>query len=106
MLDSIDEVRMKTIREHQGKYSRRPKMTNGRLDVWFGKLTKHDDPDFCVVSGDGAGGGSTRGFVLGFLCGEHQHVKGNGWTTKTFLEEMDARGFDVSTLKFSIRKKA
>lgn len=102
---STEKVRCKTIEEHRGKYARNPKMEDGRLDVWFGKLTRHDDPDVCVRSGEGAGGSPTRGFVLDFFCGPHEAVGKPGWTSKTFLEEMDARGFDISTLKFTIRKK-
>lgn len=82
----------------------RPKMQDGKLDVWFGRL-HGDGPDLCVQSGEGCGGSSTRGFVLGFFTGGHPHSGAQGFE-QSFLKEMETRGFDISTLRFSIRKKA
>jgi hypothetical protein len=82
----------------------RPKQEEGKLDVWFGKIDG-EGPDLCVQSGDNGGGGATRGFVISFFSDGHQHSGLPGFKDG-FLEEMDARGFDISTIKFSIRKKA
>jgi hypothetical protein len=86
------------------KRYRRPKMEDGKIEVWFGKL-RGEGPDLCVQSGNNGGGSPTRSFVLGFLSDGHPHTGSPGYKD-TFLEEMEARGFDISTLKFSIRKKA
>jgi hypothetical protein len=40
-------------------------------------------------------------FLQGILC----HVTDAGWTQSSFLKELDARGYDVTTLRFSISLK-
>lgn len=82
----------------------RPKMESGKLDVWFGRTEPMETPDMCVQSGENAGGSPTRSFVINFFTGGHAASERPGYEN-TFLGELESRGFDLSTLKFSIRKK-
>jgi hypothetical protein len=100
--DSRDVIREAGF-SARGRKFRRPSRRDGKLDVWFGKIDG-DGPDMCVQSGNGCGGSSTRGYVLGLFCNKQVYAGSPGWAD-AFLEEMDKRGFDVSTLRFSISLK-
>jgi hypothetical protein len=56
------------------------------------------------------------GFVLGHLCGDYTpvgrqicqkcyHTNEHKGYEETFLKELEKRGYDLTTLRFSIRKK-
>lgn len=79
----------------------------GILEAKFGKAERGDDPSIVYVHG---GAGSSRPDSR-FLCtwfegrdvqtGAHRF----GDEGKSFVQELEARGYDITTLKFSIRLK-
>lgn len=87
----------------------------GQLLVYYGKLP-HSDPDICYAwGGDGASkyDGNFLSHVLGSpRCkpavseDEVRRAGRRGYVFEcSILEELDARGYDLATLKFSIQKK-
>lgn len=88
----------------------------GELIMYYGKLPG-DNPDVCY--GWGGDGASKRdGALLHYMfAGKRQRQaisdedkKASGGYPivfdKSFLEELEVRGYDMTTLKFSIQKKA
>lgn len=86
----------------------------GQLLVYYGKLPG-DNPDICFAWG---GEGATRrdGALLHYMFSgkrmqpvygqERDENHGLPWKfDKSFLEELEARGYDLTTLKFSIQLK-
>lgn len=64
-------------------------------------------PDVCYAWGEGVSGADAR-FLSTVLCGERLRLAFPSMETvaeKSFIEEMEARGYDITTLKFSIQKK-
>ncbi len=89
------------------KRLRAPRAKPGELKAQWGKLP-HDRPDICYVWGDGISKADShllhnvltgRRLRIGFI-GEEQHV-----IDPSFMEELETRGYDITTLKFSISKK-
>ncbi len=91
----------------------KPRAKNGELKVQWGVLPDNN-PDICYIWGEGVK--SCDSNLLYYMFGtKRQHllhgdeiVENNGqlikWE-KSLLEELDARGYDLTTLKFSIQKK-
>lgn len=96
------------------KRYRRKHAKPGQLLIYYGKLP-HDDPDVVYAWG-GAGANKYDANYLAFVLGSkrqrmvygEERVK-NGNNPLTFdpsvLEELEARGYDITTIKFSIMKK-
>lgn len=92
------------------KRFRRRKAKPGQLLVYYGKLP-HDRPDVLLAWG---GEGATKNdahLVYGVLCmhriemeiGDRhtfQHVR-----VHSLIEELERRGYDITTLRFSIERK-
>lgn len=97
------------------KRYRRKYAKPGQLLVYYGKLP-HENPDICFAWG---GDGATKrdGALLHYMfSGKRQrHIhdpeerkKNGGYPIAfdpSFIEELEARGYDLTTLKFSIQKK-
>lgn len=81
--------------------ARRRKAKPGQLIAWYGKLERGDSPDFCVAYG-GEGASKPDG---GILCHTFCDVKLWDWGT-SLLQELEKRGYDLETLKFSIQQKS
>jgi len=83
---------------------RAPKAAPGELLMRWGKLP-HENPDMCMAWGEGC----TRrdgGLLHYLLCSKRMTWKdGNPRFEPSFLEELEARGYDLTTLRFSVRKK-
>lgn len=90
------------------KRFRRPKLKDGELRVYWGKLP-HDSPD---VIYEWKGDSSMRrdSSLLHYHFGSRRpdpHVQPIfSKMMPSLIEEFQARGYDITTLKFSIRKKA
>lgn len=85
---------------------RAPKAKPGELVMRWGKMP-HDTPEMCYAWGEGA---SQRDTVLLHVVIASQHpdpvVQPLFSKMKpSLLEELEARGYDLTTLKFSILKK-
>ncbi len=76
----------------------------GELKALWGKLP-HDAPDICYLWG-GEGARSCDGHLLYSMFSGFGHRKGQHCVEHDgFLKELEARGYDLTTLKFSIQKK-
>lgn len=96
------------------KRYRTPKAKPGELKVQWGKLP-HNNPDLCYCWGEGVSRAdssllhytfSSKRPVLSkcyeaMLSGESSQISFD----PSFLEELEARGYDLTTLRFSIQKK-
>lgn len=90
---------------------RAPKAKPGELKMGYGKMPG-DAPDLCFAWGDGCS--KRDGNLMHYIfCGKRQRVTyGNEKVEKgpvvfdpSFVEELEARGYDITTLRFSIMKK-
>lgn len=98
------------------KRYRRRNAKPGELIVYYGKLP-YDSPDVCFGWG-GAGADKRDGALLHYMFGgkrqrlaisDEDKKAAGGYPVvfdKSFLEELVERGYDLTTLKFSIQKKA
>lgn len=92
---------------------RRPRIKPGQLRLWYGKLDG-EAPDVCGGWG-GAGANKCDGNLmmghftakrLTLVYGEEaQRLGSNHKWARSFIEELDARGYDISTIQFSIERK-
>lgn len=77
-----------------------------QLKVQWAKLP-HDTPDLVFSSGEGTSS-SDRYFLYCMFCSEQprwDHEKNGLAYDPSFVKELEARGYDLTTLKFSIKKK-
>jgi hypothetical protein len=88
------------------KKYRRPKAKPGELKVQWGKLP-YDSPDICYCWG-GDGATSSDGSLLHCMFSGFSWRKSDSFgaiQNDGYLKELEARGYDLTTLKFSIQKK-
>ncbi len=81
-----------------------PRCKPGELKVAWGK-SRYEGPDIFYAHG---GGGANRadGHLLHCMFSGYGWEKGKyGAEHSGFLEELEARGYDLTTLKFYIRQK-
>jgi len=87
---------------------RKPKLKDGELRMYWGKLP-HENPDM-VFSWQGDASMSRDSRLLHYrLASQRPTVtcdKVNwGAMEPSLIEELESRGYDITTLKFSIMKK-
>jgi hypothetical protein len=92
------------------KRLRAPKAKPGELKAQWGKLP-HDGPDMCYAWGPGIG--SCDAHLLHNLLNrqplEHDYESRDRFPYKygkSFMDELKERGYDITTLKFYVRKLA
>lgn len=68
----------------------------GELTLYYGKLP-HDSPDFIFDWGDGCA--KSDGRLLSLFLFEQK------FDGKNLIEELEARGYDTKSIRFSIKKK-
>lgn len=81
---------------------RAPKARDGQLKMQYGKLP-HDEPDMCVVWGSGCAKADSR--LLMNRLHEKIFSPGTFDNDPGLIEELENRGYDITTLRFSIEKK-
>lgn len=95
------------------KRYRKLKTKPGELKVYYGKLS-HDDPGIIYSWGEGIPSPDVSlvnmvlsGNRIRLLYGKEreEHFGASYTFDKSFIDELDARGFDITTFKFSIQKK-
>jgi hypothetical protein len=89
------------------KRLRAPNAKPGELKMQWGKLPG-DCPDMCFAWGDGCSkrDGNFLHYVLASARPTHNRDEhGRPMFDKSVLEQLDERGYDLTTLRFSIRKK-
>lgn len=87
------------------KRYRRPKTVEGEIKFQKGKVD--GEVDMCIFYGDNVPRWD-RALVLNMLCSERQHTDLSTCRPKftpSFIDELEARGYDLETLRFSIKKK-
>lgn len=94
------------------RYKRVPKAKPGQMiTTWAHR--KCDGPDLYFISGEGVPR-CDRSLMNSMFCGKRvRHVYGEEARTSfggtvfddSFVDELKARGYDLTTLKFSIQKK-
>lgn len=92
---------------------RAPKAKPGELKMQWGKLP-HDSPDLCTVWGGGGANKRDANLLHYMLCCQRQRMvygeereKNGGYPVvfdPSFIDELKARGYDITTFKFSIQK--
>ena len=85
------------------KRFRSPKAKPGELKAQWGKLP-HDTPDLCYAWGDGVS--RADGHLLHNVLSGERFRPGSFERDPSLLDELKARGYDLTTLKISIQKKA
>lgn len=90
------------------KRCRKPKLKDGELRVYWGK-EPHNNPDVMLAwQGEGGMRADTR-LLYYHLCAQHPDPFEKPLFSKmnpSLIQELEARGYDITTLKFSIMKKA
>lgn len=82
------------------KRIRIPTAKPGELKACYGRAERGDTPDLCYVWG-GNGAASADGRVLS------QALEGSVvFDGKNLRQELEARGYDIKTLHFSIQQKS
>ena len=83
---------------------REPKAKPGELKSQWGKL-RYDTPDLCFAWGEGVG--RHDGALLNdvFTSVRYQCSFFNDKPLPSFVDELTSRGYDITTLRFSIQKK-
>jgi hypothetical protein len=80
---------------------REPKAKPNQLKAQWGKL-KHDSPDLCFAWGDGVNKCDAR--LLSNAITSFTFEPGSYETRPSLYDELEKRGYDMTTLKFSISK--
>lgn len=84
-----------------------PKAKPGELRALYGKADRWSGPDVCYVWGEGVPGCdarllhstlSNKRLTLDFPNAGHKFEQ-------SFVDELEERGYDITTLRFSIQKK-
>ena len=89
------------------KRLRKPKLKDGELLVYWGKLP-HDAPDIIYAREGDAGmkrDGAALHYYLGCKRPDPQVTPIFSKMLPSMLEDLEARGYDITTLRFSIMKK-
>lgn len=90
------------------KRFRRPKLKDGELRVYWGKL-QHDAPDVIYSwQGDRSmkGDSALLHYHLGSKHPDWHQTPLFSKMNPSLLEELEARGYDITTIRFSIMKKS
>jgi hypothetical protein len=91
----------------------KPTVRPGELHIYYGVLDRHSAPDVIYHSGDGCcrSDRALLHHVIGsqrqrFIYGEEARKEGTNFKfDPSLLDELEARGYDLATLRFSIKKK-
>lgn len=90
------------------KRLRKPKMQDGELRMYWGRADRHDSPDVVLAwQGDRMMKRDTN-MLHSYMCSKHPDPFAKPlWSAMmpSMIEELQARGYDITTLKFSIKKK-
>lgn len=99
------------IAEVAGRSKRRwrtPEAKHGEIKIVYGKADRHSRPDLCVAWGAGADMKPTASLVMHALDQKRMGYKFPTMEVEyrpSLLEELETRGFDITTLRFSIQRK-
>lgn len=74
------------------------------LTMQWGKVP-HDEPGICTTWGEGCAKGDSNLLFYYFGSKRPPTVFDKGVWQPSLLDELDRRGYDMTTLKFTIQKK-
>ena len=89
------------------KRLRKPKLKDGELRVYWGRPDRHDYPDVVLAWQGDRGMRADTALLHSYLCSQrpNPHKKPIFSVMEpSLVEELTARGYDITTLKFSIHK--
>lgn len=91
------------------KRLRKPKLKDGELRMYWGRPDPHDNPDVVLAwQGDRRMKADTALLHM-IICSQRPKIRLGqlDWSAMepSLIEELTARGYDITTLKFSIMKK-
>lgn len=87
----------------KAKRFRTPTAKPGELLVRYGKVP-HDAPDVVIAWGDGVSKRDGAFLYYRLACGRPARLP-DGEPESSLIDELEARGYDITTLRFSIMKK-
>ena len=90
------------------KRLRKPKLKDGELVAYWGRFGRGEPPEIGYAWTDGRWGKRDANLLHSvFACRQPNLFAYPLFSKmeKSFIEELDARGYDLTTLKFSISKK-
>ena len=98
----------KTMRRY-----RRRKAKPGQLIAYYGKAERWDKPDVCISWGGGGAEQADASLLYVALCAKRMEpclrsespIRSDHKFVESFVEELEKRGYDITTLKFSIEQK-
>jgi hypothetical protein len=82
------------------KIYRTPKVIEGQIKFQRGKID--GEIDMCIFYGDGTPR-CDRALIMNVFCADR--LTWDRRAEPSFIEELELRGYDLDTLKFSIEKK-
>lgn len=88
---------------------RSPTAKPGEIKIAYGRPDRHSDPDLCVAWGDGTDMKPTARLVMHALDEKRMGYSFPNMDIEhrpSLIDELEARGYDITTLKFSIQRKA
>lgn len=90
------------------KRLRQPKLKDGELRMYWGKPSRHEAPDVVLAwQGNSLMRADTK-LLHYYMCSKKPDPFAKPlWSEMmpSLIEELEARGYDITTLKFSIMKK-
>jgi len=89
------------------KRFRKPKLKDGELRVYWGKVP-HENPDIVLAWQGNPLMKRDTNMLHSFLCSKNPDPFAKplfSVMNPSMIEELEARGYDLTTLKFSIMKK-
>lgn len=90
------------------KRFRAPKLKYGELRIYWGKVP-HENPDVVLAYQGDHMMKRDSNMLHSFICSQHPDPFAKPLFSKmnpSMIEELEARGYDITTLKFSIMKKS
>lgn len=92
------------------KRFRKPKLKDGELRMYWGKPDRWDSPDIVLAWQGNRMMKRDTNLLHYMLCIKRPKIELGriNWAAMepSLIEELELRGYDLTTLKFSIRKKA
>lgn len=88
---------------------RTPTAKPGEIKIVYGKADRYSAPDLCVAWGAGADMKCTGRLIMNAIDQKTMHPRfpGPGYEYRpSLVEELEARGFDITTLRITIQRKA
>ena len=89
------------------KRYRKPKLKDGELRIYYGKVP-HENPDVILAWQGNSGMKCDTNLLHYYICSKRpdpHKLPIFSVMQPSLIEELEARGYDITTLKFSIMKK-